>query len=376
MNIKLIKLCDAAIGRIAASVIPAPAQKKPQFPVNALLLIRPGGIGDAALLAPVVRSIKKSYPDCRITILAERRNAGVFRLVTGVDEILCYDRFREFLQALGGTYDIVIDSEQSHRLSAVVVRTASAPVKIGFDTNERRRMFTHAIPYSHDDYETLSFAHLMEPLGIEADDGEMGVPSLVIPDADSEKADEFLASLHGESFVTLFPGASIPERRWGVERFRRVTEMLAVFGIRTVVVGGSDDHQQGEEIAGGGSGLNIAGLTSLSETAAVIQRSSLLVSGDSGLLHLAVGLGVPTVSLFGPGRAKKWAPQGDQHIVINKVLPCSPCTTFGTTPSCPIHAQCMEDITVDEVVTAVTVLLTSIGTMPSRCCKRDWIEIA
>jgi len=94
VNIKLIKLCDAAIGRIAASVIPAPAQKKPQFPVNTLLLIRPGGIGDAALLAPAVRSIKKSYPDCRITILAERRNAGVFRLVTGVDEILGYDRFR------------------------------------------------------------------------------------------------------------------------------------------------------------------------------------------------------------------------------------------------------------------------------------------
>lgn len=376
MNIKLIKLCDAAIGRVALSVIPAPSCIQPPSAVTSLLLIRPGGIGDAALLAPVVRSIKKSYPNSRITILAERRNAGVFPLVTGVDEILCYDRFREFLQALGGIYDIVIDSEQSHRLSAVVARIASAPVKIGFDTNERRRMFTHAIPYSHDDYETLSFAHLLEPLGIEADDGEMSVPFLVIPDAASEKAHILLASLHGESFVTLFPGASIPERRWGVERFRRVTEMLAVFGIRTVVVGGSDDHHQGEVIAGGGSGLNLAGVTSLSVTAAVIQKSILLVSGDSGLLHLGVGLGKSTVSLFGPGRAKKWAPQGDQHIVINKGLPCSPCTIFGATPSCPIYAQCMQNITVDDVVTAVTVLLTSIGAMPSSCCKRDWIEIA
>jgi ADP-heptose:LPS heptosyltransferase len=151
--------------------------------------------------------------------------------------------------------------------------------------------------------------------------------------------------------------------------------MLSVFGIRTVVVGGKEDRQQGEVIAGGGLGLNLAGQTSLAETAAVIQKSSLLLSGDSGVLHLAVGLGTATVSLFGPGRAKKWAPQGDRHIVINRGLACSPCTTFGTTPPCPIDARCMRDITVDEVVNAVSMLLTSLGTMPSRCCKRDWIEV-
>jgi ADP-heptose:LPS heptosyltransferase len=151
--------------------------------------------------------------------------------------------------------------------------------------------------------------------------------------------------------------------------------MLSIFGIKIVVVGGKEDRQQGEVIAGGGLGLNLAGLTSLPETAAVIQKSSLLLSGDSGVLHIAVGLGVPTVSLFGPGRAKKWAPQGERHIVINKGLPCSPCTTFGTTPPCPNDNKCMSDITVDEVVNAVTMLLTSVGTMPSKCCKRDWIEI-
>ena len=66
----------------------------------------------------------------------------------------------------------------------------------------------------------------------------------------------------------------------------------------------------------------------------------------------------------------------DQHFVINKGLACSPCTTFGNTPPCPIDARCMCDITVDEVVNAVTMLLTSLGVMPSRCSKRDWIETA
>jgi ADP-heptose:LPS heptosyltransferase len=83
-----------------------------------------------------------------------------------------------------------------------------------------------------------------------------------------------------------------------------------------------------------------------------LNRSQLLISGDSGVLHLGVGLGTPTVSLFGPGIADKWAPRGEQHIVINHKLPCSPGTRFGTTPPCPIGAKCIQDITVDEVFAA------------------------
>ncbi len=376
MNIQLMKVLDGTIGRLAGYLMPVPEINHKLDTINSLLLIRPGGIGDAVLLAPAIRSIKKHHPNIHITILAEKRNAGVFPLISGINRLLCYDRPGEFVQALQGSYDVVIDTEQSHRLSAVVARLVSAPVKIGFDTNERRRMFTNSIPYSHEDYEALSFAHLLEPLGIEAGRVEMGAPFLSIPDTASGKAAGLLKALHNQPFVAVFPGASIPERRWGAERFRRVADMLSGFGIKTVVVGGKEDRQQSEVIVGGGAGLNLAGLTSLAETAAVIQRSALLLSGDSGVLHIAVGLGVPTVSLFGPGRAKKWAPRGERHIVINRELPCSPCTTFGTTPPCPIDARCMRDISVDEVVNAVTMLLTSVGAMPSHCCKRDWIETA
>jgi lipopolysaccharide heptosyltransferase II len=362
---------------MAAQFFPQPTQLAKTQSVNSLLIIRPGGIGDAVLLAPAIRSLRKTCPTIHITVLAERRNAGVFPLISGVDRLLCYDRPRDLLQALQSSYDVVIDSEQWHRLSAIVARFASAPVKIGFDTNERRRMFTHPILYSHDDYEAASFVRLLEPLDFQPGSVESEAPFLSVPDAVSNKAAAvLLESLPAQPFVAVFPGASIPERRWGADRFRRVAEVLTAFGIRVVVVGGKEDRQQGEEIVARALGLNLAGLTSLAETVAVIQKSALLLSGDSGVLHIAVGLGVPTVSLFGPGRAKKWAPQGDQHIVINKGLACSPCTTFGTTPPCPINARCMRDITVDEVVNAVTMLLTSTGAIPSRCCKRDWIETA
>ena len=373
MKIRLMKLFDSVLGRIVASVfskpriIPAPV-------VTSILIIRPGGIGDAVLLATAVRTFKNNFLNAYVTILAERRNAGVFLLIPGITRVLCYDRPNELLQAVRGEFDIVLDTEQWHRLSAVVARLASAPVKIGFATNERLRMFTHTIPYFHDDYETVSFARLLEPLECRVGEEDFLTPFLFISDAASATAFSLLDSFQEQPFVIVFPGASIQERQWGADRFRQVAEVLTAFGIKIVVVGGKEDRKLGEVITGGVLGLNLAGMTSLPETAAVIQRSALLLSGDSGVLHIAVGLGVPTVSLFGPGRAKKWAPRGDHHIVINKKLPCSPCTTFGTTPPCPYNVRCMQDITVDEVVNAVTMLLTSVGSMLSKCCKRAWIE--
>ena len=365
MSPEIIKLIDRLAGSILASLL----GKNKQFhvgSVRSILIIRPGGIGDAVLLASSINTLIKKYPDLSITILAEQRNSGVLSLIPGTVNVFRYDRPYEFIKALRGKYDVVIDTEQSHHLSAVVARLIRAPIKIGFDTNERRRMFTHSIQYDLDAYEPDNFSALLKPLGVDCQKVVETV-TLLVPLQSVSKAHQLLQPFNSESFIAIFPGASIKEKRWGADRFRLVVEALSESGIKTVVVGGKEDRKQGEMISGGGFALNLAGMTSLPETAAVIQKSALLLSGDSGVLHIAAGLGVPTVSLFGPGRAKKWAPRGERHIAINKELPCSPCTTFGNTPPCSNNVRCMRDIAVDEVVNAVTMLLTSMGTMPSQC---------
>jgi lipopolysaccharide heptosyltransferase II len=360
MNRDRMKSLDAVIGRLAVPLMARPGMKAKPSPINTILLIRPGGIGDAVHLIPAINAIKAAYPDAVIDILAEKRNSAVFRFSTHVRHVFHYHRLAELLQVLRTTYDVVIDTEQWHRLSAVVARMTRAPLLIGYGTNERTRLFTHPTPYFQDDYEIESFFRLLEPLGIEP--REVSRPFLAVPNEAREQVDTFLGELKGRAFVTIFPGASIPERRWGADKFGKVAKMLADLGVAVVVVGSGDDKGQGEMIVAGTEGLNLAGRTSLSETAAVIQKSALLLSGDSGVLHIAVGLGVPTVSLFGPGRAGKWAPRGERHIMINKGgLPCSPCTTFGTTPPCPVAVQCMSHITADEVFNAVTALLTAVA---------------
>lgn len=357
-RVNFLKLLDRVFGGLAVAVmrvIPPRKSASHSHPASALF-IRPGGIGDAVLLVPSILAFRRKYPGVKITVLAERRNASVFKLCTAVDTILIYDRPKELLAALRGAYDVVIDTEQWHRLSAAVASLTRASVAIGYATNERRRLFTFAIPYYQDDYEVDSFFRLLNPFGV-ARPPENDAPYLSIPGDSAKKGEEHLGRYAKRPFAVLFPGASIQERRWGVHNFRRLAEWLHAKGIAVVVIGGKEDAVDGEGIAACGCGLNLAGKTSLIETAAVVDRAALLVSGDSGILHIAVGLGKPTVSLFGPGVAKKWAPRSFQHIVINKHLPCSPCTRFGYTPKCPLNAKCMADITIDEVAAAIEKLL-------------------
>lgn len=364
MNIQVLKYIDRTFGVLLARLLTTPAVKPIPVPEK-ILIIRPGGIGDAVQLSPAIKALRKTFPAADITILAERRNRAAFTLTPNVARVFCYDRLPELAQCLNGTYDLVIDTEQWHYLSAVVSRLAGGAMSIGYATNDRKKFFTHTASYSHDDYEVESFFRLLAPLGIDKPLQPQD-SCLAVPEWAREKANVLLRGFSAAPFVVVFPGASISERRWGAKRFRGVAEKLHAKGILVVVVGGKEDQRVGDEIIRGMGGLNLAGKTSLVETVAVIDRGAFLLSGDSGILHIGVGLGKPTVSLFGPGIAKKWAPRGENHIVLNKNLPCSPCTKFGYTPKCPINAKCMSDITVDEVFDAVMQLLERTSGLPNR----------
>jgi lipopolysaccharide heptosyltransferase II len=323
--------------------------------VKRILLIRPGGIGDAVLLIPAIKALRKAYPACAIDILAERRNAAVFQLLSGIRTVYLYDTLAGLSSVLCNRYDAVIDTEQWYRLSAVVARMVRAPVKIGYGTNERERLFTHPVTYSLNDYEADSFLKLLHPLGVVCQAVQM--PFLDIPEPEECTVASLLKGAKRKPVVALFPGASVREKCWGTERFISLAARLAEGGATLVVVGGQEEVSVGEEIIRGTTGLNLAGKTTLVETASVLARADVLVSADSGSLHIAAGLDMPTVALFGPSNVNKWAPRGGRHWVVYKSLCCSPCSCYGTIPPCPHKISCMADITVDEVVHAVETLL-------------------
>jgi len=357
-RILFLKQLDWIIGTLTTGALPKARRSTILLAhIKNILVIRPGGIGDAVLSIPAIIALKKRFPQTAIDILAEKRNSAIFTFCPNVSKILHYDKPSELFAAIRGDYDVVIDSEQWHRLSAVVARLTRAPMSIGYATNERKKLFTHPIPYSHDDYEINSFFNLIAPLT-----GPLSVdldrPFLTVPAESMIKIRSLLQPLAKRSIVALFPGGSIAERRWGSARFHQVAQALEEHGYGVVVIGGREDRQAGEEISESLPGvISFCGQLSLVETAALLTEAALLITGDSGILHIGFGLGIKTLSLFGPGIEIKWAPRGPHHVVINKHLACSPCTKFGYTPKCKIDAACMKQITADEVCDKAITLL-------------------
>jgi len=237
MKITTLKFLDSLIGTplVHAARLLVPTRKN-LSEVERILLIRPGGIGDAVLLIPAIKAIKQKYPEAQIDVLGEKRNCGIFSLCPEIRDVYLYDRPKDLWKAIRNGYDVVIDTEQWHRMSAVVGRLTKAPVSIGYSTNERSRFFTHQIPYSHDDYEAESFIHLIEPVAgtvyFEPDK-----PFLSVPSGLTDKVSSHLIQLPGRKIVAIFPGGSIPERRWEVERFRQVALMLVKEGYGVVAAG-------------------------------------------------------------------------------------------------------------------------------------------
>lgn len=351
MKATFLKRLDTLAGPLITRLFGNAGEGSLQAAPRSALFIRPGGIGDAVLLVPALRALMAAFPACRVDILAEKRNAAAFLLCPGLGTVHRYDSPRGLAATLTGGYDLVIDTEQWYRLSAVIARLIRAPRSIGFATNDRGSLFTDPVGYHQTEYEALSFFRLLAPLGIEPP-ASLPAPFLAVPDSAACAAKRLLDPLVGRPFVAVFPGASIPKKQWGAANFRATALALHAAGTAIVVLGGERDRAAGDALAKGGIALNLAGKGTLAESAALIARAQLLVSGDSGLLHMAVGVGTPTVSLFGPSDPVKWSPKGEGHQAFRSASPCAPCSKFGTVPTCAVSERCM-DATPAQVAEAV-----------------------
>ncbi len=351
-HIYWLKKLDNSLGSLLVkfyTTFPRKASKS-ALPPKEILIIRPGGIGDAVLVLPALNILHGCFSKSSIYILAERRNAGIFECIPYIRRVFLYDRNLELYWAMKRDYDLVIDTEQWHRLSAVVAYLTRAPMKIGFSTNERRGLFTHLIAYSHKDYEIFSFLKLFEPL--------VGKVKIDLEKPFFPFINTKLRLDKDTTWVAIFPGASIKERRWPKERFKEIVRWLNKKGIKVILVGGMEDKKLADFIIEDNKlNLNLIGQLSLQQTASVLSQVKLLLTTDSGIMHLAIAVGTPVVALFGPGIEDKWAPRDKKSIVINKHFPCSPCTQFGYTPPCPYNARCMQEISKNEVKEAIYEIL-------------------
>jgi heptosyltransferase-2 len=161
--------------------------------------------------------------------------------------------------------------------------------------------------------------------------------------------------------IALAPGAAHNTKRWPIEYWQDLARELSAAGYSLVVVGGPEDFATGEVVAAAGAPLaaNAAGRFTLQGTGALLARSRALISGDTGVMHMATGVGTPVVALFGPTvRPFGFYPYSPRALVMERDLACRPCTAHGSA-QCPLgHHRCLRDTLPGEVTAVLRRVLT------------------
>jgi len=354
----MLKTADATLGPLACSLF-SRSQQTPE-PRHAddvdgpILLIRPGGIGDAVMLLPALSALHDALPDRRIDILCETRNRPVFDLATPDAQILTYDTApaKTLRRLRGNAYGTVIDTEQFHNFSGVMAAWTRAPLRIGFKINPRRRgLYTHWVSYDPDGPEDRQFMRLAQAalgahpplpprLGIIPAGRLPVLPPDTVPD---------------RPFLLVHAGGSTRNKCMPAQTLAQACRQAASkAGLAIVVTGARMDQHQAQALVGalGGGVINLCGRLSLTQTAALCRHAALLVGPDSGIAHLAVAVGTPAVVLFGPSDPAKWGPPDGAGEAVRIALPCSPCSIFGYTKPCTLPV-CMTRLDPDTITSAI-----------------------
>ena len=347
-------------------------QTRRPLPQRGRLLIRaPNWIGDAIMAAPVLDNLRAQLPHWRLDLLAAPWVAPLFEADPCLDGLIVYHpqgshqglagRFR-LGRELAGRFDAGLLLPNSFD-SALIFYLARLKRRVGYSRDLRRPLLTDPVPLTT----TLRAGHMVEYylglldyLGLRA---SQCLPRLHLhPDA-RQKAIERLGQLGlrpGERLIGLAPGAAFgPAKRWSPGRFVGAAKGLTENGGRVLIFGSAEESKLGREMAAaiGPQAVNLAGDTSLGEAMALIARLELLLSNDSGLAHLAAAIETPLLALFGPTDPARTGPRARRQRLIVAQAVCAPCFK----PVCPKEKDCLESITVEEVIQASEELLSGEG---------------
>ena len=354
----------------------------PMEQVKRILVIKPSSLGDVVNALPFLASLRRQYPDRHIAWLVEEEAAELLLGHPMLDRVIVSGRRRwgrELLVPLrwqstlreigaliaelrGGRYDLVVDL-QGLLKSALMLVLAGARFRVGFSTAREgsRRVLTHLVPLSSVPTHAVDrYLEVARFLGAHPVSKMFVFPS---GPEDGMRAEALLAEAGvrpGDPIVALNPSARWPTKLWGEERFARLGETVARrFGARILVIGALSDLPLASRLAAlmNPAPFVVAGRTDLKLLIALLKRIDLLVTLDSGPMHLAAALGTPLVALFGPTDPRLNGPYGSDGTVLRVPLPCSPCLKR----RCQIREKqlCMRSISKEEAAEAASAILAT-----------------
>jgi heptosyltransferase II len=333
-----------------------------------IIVRMPNWIGDLVMATPVLTDLRKAYPEARLTAMCRTPLCDLLYEDPEIDELFCFSKVsgfgrhnekRNIIEKLRkGKYDLGILLTHSFS-SAWWFWQGSVANRVGYECNGRRLLLTYSIPLHEriqNQHLVITYKTLLLPLGIPLSDTS---PRLFLKEKEIEDARELLQQ-HGISkeqlIVGINPGATYGSAKcWLPERFREVTQrLLREPNVSIVYFGDGATAQLVKEICHGLSPkvVNLAGLTSLRELACLISLCDVLLTNDSGPMHIADAVGTPIIALFGSTNEIVTGPYRHGK-VIHKHVECSPCYQR----TCPIDFRCMRRIEAEEVYQEIVALL-------------------
>jgi len=320
-------------------------------------------MGDVILATPLVRQLRATYPDAQIDVAVAERFSDVWRNNPRVSNVWAVPE-----QMPNQSYDLVVDLQGNARSRTVRTSIAGKTVRI-----RKHRLEKLALVYLKRRPPVVTpittryrNAVAQLPLLVDADGPEVWLPEDAAaggeykPPYTARKRDYTHQPTQGELRIAVAPGAHHYTKRWPAERFAALCKGLVDQGASVVLVGGPNDVElcKAVAIASGVSVVNRAGARSVQDTARILDTCELLVTNDTGVMHLASARRIPIVAIFGSTVGDLgFAPYGVPHTIVEYTIACRPCTHIGRA-SCPRgHFLCMHGVSVDMVLNATNDLL-------------------
>jgi heptosyltransferase-2 len=339
-----------------------------------ILVVRFSAIGDILLTTPLLRAIRTRHPGARVAFLTKEPFVPLVSDNPNVNEVFGIrdeDGIRDIAESIRGVrYSHILDLHGS--LRTLGLRTiVRGPWRSYPKRRLARQMLISTKRVLHPTDTPVAERYFEAAAGLDVvPDGQP--PEFFLSEESEARAGEKLAALglgKGPALVAIAPGAAHATKCWPIDGWMRLARRLLGTGAEVVIVGGPEDAEVAKAIVTGLRGRptgdteqqvkSAAGMLNLQESGAVIKRSAALVSGDTGVMHMATAVGTPIVALFGPTvREFGFFPyRAERSSVVELPLDCRPCSAHGG-PACPLgHHRCMRAIAPETVYEALCSVL-------------------
>ncbi len=325
--------------------------------VLCVLVVRFSSIGDILLTTPLVRALTRRHPEAKLVYVTKRAMAPLVSDNPHLAEVVSLEpgepirHFARRLRGLGPTHGLDLHGSLRSAALRLLVHCRWS--------SYRKRKLGRALLISTklDVYRThvpVAERYFEAARRLDArPDGEP--PEFCLGKGAQDRAAQWLGdrALAGARLAALAPGAAHATKRWPIAHWSALAEELRAAGYKSVVVGGPEDRGLAEQLMGSGAAASAAGEFSLQETGALLARAQVVISGDTGVMHMATAVRTPVVALFGPTVEQfGFFPYRARALVLQRALDCRPCSATGTA-HCPMgHHRCLGDITPAEVAAA------------------------